>query len=84
MTDVCTTSLQKTHKFQAFREKLDKQKDPFKLIVVVEAQHLDSVQSDENFQWRNQSLLLPESRVMEAREATATTHAHLNPQMHRV
>ena len=52
--------------------------------MVVENQHLDRVQNDENFQWCNQSLLLPESQLMEAREESAPTYAQLNRQMHRV
>ena len=46
--------------------------------------HLDRVQNDENFQWRNQSLLLPESQLMETREESAPTYAQLNRQMHGV
>ena len=55
--------------------------------MLVEDQHLDRVRNDENFQWRNQSLLLPESQLMETaprEEVIAPTYAHLNRQLHRV
>ena len=65
----------KLHKFQPFSHKLDKEKIPLKPIMVVEDQHLDRVQNDENFQWGNHSLLLPESQLMEAREESAPTYA---------
>ena len=74
----------KLHKFQPFSHKLDKEKIPLKPIMVVEDQHLDRVQNDEKFQWRNHSLLLPESQLMEAREESAPTYAQLNRQVHRV
>ena len=40
----------KFHKFQILPHKLDKQKIPPKPTMVVENQHLDWVQNDENFQ----------------------------------
>ena len=51
---------------------------------MVEDHHLDRVQNVEIFQKRNQSLLLPESQLMETREESAPTYAQLNQQMHRV
>ena len=36
--------------------------------MMVEDQHLEGLQNDENFQWRNQSLLIPESQLHEPRE----------------
>ena len=72
------------HKFQPFSHKLDKQKIRLKPIMVVEDQHLDRVQNDENFQWCNQSLLLPKSQLLETREESAPTYAQLNRQVHRV
>ena len=74
----------KLHKFQPFSHKLDQQKIPLKPIMVVADQHLDPVQNDETFQWRNQSLLLPESQLMETKEESAPTYAQLNRQVHRV
>ena len=75
----------KLHKFQPFFHKPDKQKLPLKPIMVVEFQHLDHVQFDEYFLWRNKSLILPDSQLMETRvEESAPTYAHLNGQMHRV
>ena len=43
----------KLHKFQPLSHKLDKQKIPLKPIMVVEDQHFDRVQDDENFRRRN-------------------------------
>ena len=69
----------KLHKPQAYSHKLDKQEIFFILIMMVEDQHLDRVQNDKIFQWRNQSLKLPESQLMEKRvEESAPTFAHLN------
>ena len=75
----------KPHNLQPLSHKLDKQKIPLKPIMVVEDPHLDRVQNDGIFQWRSQSLLLPESQLMETRiEESAPTYAHLNQQMHRI
>ena len=53
--------------------------------MLVEDQHLCRVQNDEDFKWRNQSLLLPETQLMEAREEASTPrYAQLSRQMHRV
>ena len=47
--------------------------------MVLEDQHLDRVKKDENFQGRNQSPLLPESKLLETRqEESAPIYAHLN------
>ena len=50
---------------------------------MVEDQHLEGLQNDENFQWRDQSLLVPESQLQEPRqvwyqEPDATLYAQLN------
>ena len=48
--------------------------------MLVEDQYLNRVQNDEKFQWRNQSLLLPESQVMESaprEKEIEPTYAHL-------
>ena len=75
----------KLHRFRRFPRKLDNQKIPLKPIMIVGDQHLDRVRSDEKFQWGNQSLLLPESHLIESRqEESASTYAHLNRKMHRV
>ena len=74
----------KLHKLKPFSQKLDKQKNPLKPILVVEDQHLDRLQNDENFQWLNQSLLLAESQLMERREKGAPTYAQPNRQLHPV
>ena len=74
---------ERLHKFQP-SYKLDEQKIPLKPNMFVEDQHLDRVRN-EIFQWRNQSLLLLESQLMETKElASARTYAHLDRQMHRV
>ena len=55
--------------------------------MLVEDQHLDRVQNDENFQWQNQSLLLPESQLMKTaprEEEIEPIYAHLNRQRRRV
>ena len=83
-TNISTSSLGKTPQISTLSHKLDKQKIPPKPNMLVEDQHLDRVRN-EFFQWRNQSLLLRESQLMETKEeASARTHAHLNRQMHRV
>ena len=58
----------KQHKFLAFSHKLDNQKVQLKPIMMVEDQHLEGLQNDENLQWRNQSLLIPESQLQKPRE----------------
>ena len=66
---------------------MDQEKIPLKPIMVLEDQHLDRLQNDESFQWRNRSPLLPESHLMtneNREEESAPTYAHLSRQMHRV
>ena len=64
---------------------MDQETIPLKPIMMVEDQHLGRVQNDKNFQWRNRSLLLPKSHLMETRkEEIAPTYAHLNQRMHLV
>ena len=75
----------KLHTFQLFSHKLGK--NPIKQTMVLENQYLERVQKEESFQWRNQSLpqlLLPESQLIETREASAPTYAHLNRHTPRV
>ena len=81
-TYVCSFQIQKNFDFLPSFHKVDRQKSPPKPIMVVE----DRLQNDENFQWRNRSLLLPQSHLMttETREGSAPTYAHLSGQMHRV
>ena len=50
------------HKFLPFSHKLDQQKVQLKPIMMVEDEHLEGLQKDEKFRWRNQSLLIPESQ----------------------
>ena len=50
----------KLHKFLPFSHKLDKRKVPLKPIMMVESNHLDELENDEKFPWRNQSLLIPQ------------------------
>ena len=40
--------------------------------MMVEDQHLHGLENDEKFQWRNQSLLIPESQLREPREIRHT------------
>ena len=73
------------HKFQPSSHKKNKQKVPPKPIILVEDQHVDRVQNEQIFKWRNQRLLLPEHQLMETREeASAPTYAHPNRKMHQV
>ena len=71
------------HKFIAFSHKLDNQTVPLKPVMMVEDQHLEGLENDENFPWRNQSLLIPESQLRETRnpEPDAPIYSQLNRQL---
>ena len=57
----------KLHKFLPICQKLDNQKVQLKQLMMFEDQHLEGLQNAENFQWRNQGLLIPESYLQEPR-----------------
>ena len=71
------------HKFLPFSHKLDKRMVPLKPIMMVEDQHLEELENDEKFPWRNQSLLMPESQLRETRnpEPDAPIYSQLNRQL---
>ena len=71
------------HNFLPLSHKLDNQKKQRKPIKMIENQHMEGLKNEENFQSRNQSLLIPESQVQETRELRyqepdAPIYAHLN------
>ena len=75
----------KRQKFQLFSHKLQKQKNALKPKMVVVQQPLDRVQNGQNFQWRNQSPVRPESELMGTRqEESAPRFANRNQQLDRV
>ena len=60
-------SYKRLHKFIPFSHKLDNQTVPLKPVMMVEDKHLEGLENDEKFPWRNQSLLIPESQLRETR-----------------